>query len=455
VSTVATASALYDGLSAIVGEAHVTTQQVEINGVVPSISIYPGSPEEIAAILRLANERGLVVAPAGGFTKQQIGGVPERVDILLCTGRLNKVNQYDPADLTVSVEAGIHLADMLNLLGEHRQWIPYDPPNSKPATVGGLLATASFGPLKSGFGGLRDFCIGIQFVTGEGVIGKGGGRVVKNVAGYDLMKLMIGSYGSLAVITGANFKVYPRPQQTRTFVCSFAALQEAVAFRNLVLRSPLWPMCVELISPRALEYLRDQPVARDPDDHAPAQPLDSSGSEWQIVVRMAGSDTVLARCHRELGTAVARELDGAAETQFWSWVSQFEYGVLDRHRNAMIITAHATIQNVEATVQALERSAPDYNFLPAMLGRAATGTLIMGFIPLPVDPPAAMQYVSCASAFRALLPPGTSAMVTYCPKEAKPRFDVWGSTPSDLELMRGIKRTLDPKNVLNRGRFIV
>lgn len=454
-STATTTTSLHDELAAIVGDAHVTTQEVQISGVVPSISVTPGSAEEIAAILRLANERGLMVVPAGGFTKQQIGGVPERVDILLRTERLNQVKHYDAGDLTIGVEAGIHLADMLNLLGEHRQWIPYDPPNAKTATLGGLLATAAFGPLKSGFGGLRDFCIGIQFVTGEGVVGKGGGRVVKNVAGYDLMKLMIGSYGSLAVITGANFKVYPRPQQTRTFVCSFASLQEAVAFRNQVLRSPLWPMCVELISPRALEYLRDQPVARDPDEHAPAQPLVSSESEWQIVVRMAGSDTVLARCHRELGAAVTRELDGAAETQFWSWVAQFEYSILDRHRNAMIITTHATIQNVEAAVQALERSAPDYNFLPAMLGRAATGSLIMGFIPLPVDPPAAMQYVNCASAFRALLPPGTSAMVMYCPKEAKPRFDVWGSTPSDLELMRGIKRTLDPKNILNRGRFVV
>ena len=454
-TTVASTTSLHQELAAIAGEPHVTQAQMEINGVAPAISVSPASAEEIAAILHLANERELLVAPAGGLTRQQIGGIPERVDVLLRTERLNQIRQYDPGDLTVGVNAGISLADLQSALGEHHQWIPYDPPQPKLATMGGLLATAAFGPLKSAFGGMRDFCIGIQFVTGEGAVAKAGGNVVKNVAGYDLMKLMIGSYGSLAVITGANFKVFPRPRQTRTFICSLPSLQEAIAFRNQVLRSPLTPMCLELISPRALEYLCDPPVAHDPDDYVPARPVQTHSDEWQIAVRASGSDNVLARCRRELGAPVVRDLEGAAEDQFWSWVSHFENSALQRHRNAMIVYAHATIQNVEAVVQALERSAPDYNFLPAMLGRAATGNLVLGFLPLPVDPPAAMQYANCASAFRALLPAGCSAIVAQCPKEAKAHFDVWGSTPTDLELMRGVKRALDPKRILNRGRFVV
>lgn len=454
-TTVAVPTSLHRDLAAIIGDAHVTQPSLEINGITPAISVSPGSAEEISAVVRLANERDLLVVPAGGNTRQQMGGIPERIDILLCTDRLNQIRQYDPGDLTVGVNAGIHLADLQSALAEHHQWIPYDPPQPKTATIGGLLATAASGPLKSGFGGLRDFCIGIQFVTGAGTIAKAGGNVVKNVAGYDLMKLMIGSYGSLAVITGANFKVFPRPRQTRTFICVLPSLQEAIAFRNLVLRSPLTPMCLELISPRALEYLCDPPVAHDPDDYVPAKPVSSPSSEWQIAVRASGSDNVLGRCRRELGAPVARELEGGSEEQFWSWVSHFENSVLGRHRNAMIVYSHATIQNVEAVAQALERSAPDYNFFPAMLGRAATGNLILGFLPLPVDPPAAMQYANCASAFRALLPAGTSAIVAQCPKEAKSHFDVWGSTPTDLELMRGVKQALDPRRVLNRGRFIV
>jgi glycolate oxidase FAD binding subunit len=456
VTTAASTTALQRDLAAIVGERFIGQESFEINGVVPAASVSPASEEEIAAVLRFANERKLVVAPAGGFTKQQVGGVPERIDVLLRTDRLNQIRQYDPGDLTIGVGAGIRFGEMQSVLGQHQQWIPYDPPNSQQATMGGLLATSSFGPLKSGFGGLRDFCIGIQFVIGDGTIAKAGGRVVKNVAGYDLMKLMIGSYGSLAIITGANFKVFPKPRQTRTFVCSLASLQEAIVFRDQVARSPLWPpMCLELISPGAVEYLCDPPVVHDPDEYAPSQPVSPPSSTWQIVVRVSGSDNVLARCRRELGSAVVRELEGAGEAQFWNWISQFAYAVLQRHRNAMIIQCHVTIQGVEAAIQALERSAPDYNFVPAMLGRAGIGSLVMAFVPLAVGPPAAMQYANCASAFRALLPPGSSAMVMQCPKEAKAYFDVWGSTPTDLELMRAVKRAVDPNNILNRGRFIV
>ena len=454
-TTVAAPTSLERELAAIVGESYVCQEQIEVNGVIPAITVLPASAEEIAAVLRLAWERELVVVPAGGCTRQQAGGISERIDVLLRTQRLNQVLQYDPGDLTIGAGAGLRFAEMQSQLNEHQQWIPLDPPNAKAATIGGLLATASFGPLKQGFGSLRDFCIGVHFVLPEGKMGKGGGNVVKNVAGYDLMKLMIGSYGSLAVITRANFKVFPKPRQTRTLVCAFASLPDALAFRNQIIKSPLSPMCLELISPRAPEYLSGPPVVNDPDHYAPSQSVIKPSEEWQIVVRVSGSDNVLARCRRELGTAVTRELEGAAEEQFWAWVSDFEHSVFQRHRNVMVIYTHVTAQDVAAAVAALERAAPDYNFVPAMVGRASAGNLVMAFIPLPVDPPSAMQYANCASAFRGLLPSGSSAIVMQCPKEAKTYFDVWGSTPTDLKLMREVKQALDPKRILNRGRFIV
>jgi FAD/FMN-containing dehydrogenase len=214
-------------------------------------------------------------------------------------------------------------------------------------------------------------------------------------------------------------------------------------------------MCLEIISPRAPEYLCDPPPTHNPDDYAPAHPVASPSSEWQIALRAGGSDNVLARYRRELGAAVTKELEDATETQFWSWVSHFERSLLTRHRNAMMIYTHLTIQNVGAAIQALERCAPDHNFIPAAVGRVATGNLVLAFVPLSVDPPAAMQYANCVSAFRALLPQGSAAVVTQCPKEAKTYFDVWGSSSTDVEMMRTVKRALDPNNILNRGRFIV
>src|SRR5258708_10488168 len=192
------ATSIEQELAAIAGEDHVVRETRDINGVVPSVAISPGSAQEIAAVLQFANSRGLVVAPAGGFTKQQTGSIPERIDILLRLERLNRVEHYDPGDLTVSLGAGITFAEDQSKLAEHQQWLPYDAPNLASATIGGSLATASAGPMTSSVCGLREFCIGVQFVTADGKIAKGGARVVKNVAGYDLMKLMIGSYGSLA-----------------------------------------------------------------------------------------------------------------------------------------------------------------------------------------------------------------------------------------------------------------
>jgi len=452
-----TASSLERELAAITGEAYVTHENRDINGVVPAMAVSPGSAEEVAAILKLANDRGLVVAPAGGFTQQQMGGIPERVDILLQTHRMDRIINYDPGDLTVMLEAGITFARAQAKLAEHQQWIPCDAPNLHAATIGGLLATGASGPLKSSYGNLREYCIGVHFVTAEGRIAKGGGRVVKNVAGYDLMKLMAGSFGSLAVITQANFKLFPRPGQTCTFACSFPTLDEALAFRDRILNSPLAPICMEILSPRAPEYLCDPPPAHDPDEYAPVRRIAPPATAWQIVLRAAGSDNVLARYRRELGSAVTQEIEGQApsEEQFWRWISHFSGSVLSRHRNALIVHTHLTIQNVKPALQALERCAPDYNFLPAAVGRAATGNLVLAFVPLAVDPPAAMQYAQCVSAFRALLPPGSSAVVAQCPKEAKVYFDVWGGSATDIEMMRRVKRSLDPNNILNRGRFLV
>src|SRR6476620_3735052 len=326
-STVTSPASVDRELAAIVGDANIKRTDFEINGVVPTAVVYPGSADEVGAILHLATARDLVVAPAGGLTKQQIGCVPERIDILLSTTRLNKVEEYDPGDLTIAVQAGMPFAEMQRQLGEHQQWVPCDASSLEHATVGGLLATGAAGPLKSTFGHMRDFCIGIQFVTADGKVVKGGGRVVKNVAGYDLMKLLTGSYGSLAVITRANFKVFPRPRQTRAFLCSFGSLEEALQFRTRVFQSPLTPMCMEILSPRAPEYLCDPQPVQDPDDYTPGQPVSLPAVEWQIVLRAAGSDNVLARYSRELGSAVTRTLEGAAEERFWSWVSHFEQNV--------------------------------------------------------------------------------------------------------------------------------
>jgi glycolate oxidase FAD binding subunit len=307
--------------------------------------------------------------------------------------------------------------------------------------------------LRTAFGGLRDFCIGISFITGDGANARGGGRVVKNVAGYDLMKLIIGSYGSLGVIVSANFKLFPMPQQTMTCMCEFDSGIELFHFCDNLLKSPLSPLSAEIISPPAVEYLSDA-APRDPDSWAPTAPVAASEPRWQLAVRFSGSDRVLARCRKEVGSCASHELVASEEQSFWTKLRDFEETVVKPHRNAMVFHVEVPIAESRAAIEAAQTAAIDYNFVAATVGRATLGSFVIAFVPVAIDPPAVTQFAGAASDFRSHLSRSASAIAVRCPLEAKQHFDVWGSSPTDLQLMQKIKRALDPKGILNRGRFL-
>lgn len=414
--------------------------------------VAPSSARELADVLREANEKREVVVPCGGGTKQHIGFAVEEPQITLRTRQLDAVHHYDAGDLTLSVGAGMTLAKLQVLLAEKGQFLPVDPMLPESATIGGLLAANSFGPLKAGYGGPRDFCIGIEFATADGLVAKAGGKVVKNVAGYDLMKLLIGSYGTLGVITAANFKVFPKPKQTTTFVADFATLADAIAYRE-GLRSTLHQayMAMEIISPRAHEYLVDQEV-RDPDDYAPSQPVQQI-THWSVATRVSGTGAVLDRYRRELHTDSIHEIGHDAD--FWRRMSDFEVRVTASHRNAMVLYASAPIAEVASVVTAAERVAPEYTMLFATVGRITTGNLVLAMMPLAVDPPSAVAFANAVSALRGQVSRNVSILAARCPDESKLHFDVWGATPTDIPLMKSVRAALDPHSILNRGRYIV
>jgi len=270
------------------------------------------------------------------------------------------------------------------------------------------------------------------------------------------MKLMIGSFGTLGFITSANFKVFPRPQQTATFVCEFYALKEAVAFRDQIVASPLahTAMAFEIVSSRAHEYLAPPSAPADPDHWHPVGGV-AGPAPWTVLVRAAGSAAVIARYRRELSGSVSRELHSEAETQQWRWLSDFEAGVFARHQNAMLLQVSTPIGDVAAVLERAEETALNHNFVCAAIGRMTVGSLFLAFVPLAVDPPSAMQFAGAVSALRGCVDRHTSVIVPRCPTEAKRHFDVWGTTPTDWELMRRMRQTLDPKRILNRGRFLI
>lgn len=432
-------------LEAIVGAAHVIEDpavlpEFAIDNVEPRAVVTPADATEVAAVLRYACERNVVVVPAGGMTHQHIGAVPDTVDIVLRTTRLKQVDHYDAGDLTIGVGAGTTASELNALVAAHQQVLPAEVATPDRSTIGGLAATNLHGPLKHAFGGARDWLIGVRFVTADGKLAKAGGRVVKNVAGYDLMKLLIGSYGTLAIIVGASFKLFPAPRRTRTYVCEFADLNSALEFRTRIMRSPLSPLALEIVSPHAQVILGGD--------------ADTLNQGWRVLLRANGSDAVLSRYRSEVGSALLREINDSDEAALWRAVTEFPLTVFAKSQNAMLVRLDLPASEVGKALAAAQQAATDNNFVVAAIGRVGIGALLVAFCPVAVDPPGAMQYANTISAFRASLSRDASAIVLRCPLEAKRHFSIWGTSPTDLDAMKAVKRAMDERDILNRGRFL-
>src|SRR4051812_4814913 len=249
--------ALSGALAAIVSEQHVTADPAAcagyaIQGSVPTCVVAPGSLEELAAVMRVAYERRAAVVPWGGGTQQNIGGPPARVNLLVRIERPNRVLIHEPDDLTISVEAGITLGALKEKPRRHGQMLPLAPPLAARATIGGLLATATDGPRRLGYGTLRELTIGIAVVEASGRISRGGGMVVKNVSGFDMMKLYLGSLGTLAMIASANFKLLPIPRAAATLLCIFEDPAAAFAAIEAIQLTQLTPTAAEYLNGPAL-----------------------------------------------------------------------------------------------------------------------------------------------------------------------------------------------------------
>src|SRR5580658_3930999 len=290
-------------LAEIVGAANVASDfaqlaTFEIDRKLPAAAVRPGTSEEVAEIVKFAASEKLALVPTGARTKLGIGYAPSRYDLALDMTRLNKVIAYDPGDLTLSVEAGVPLTKITQLLAEHRQFLPLALPFSAHTTVGGAIASGVDSPLRQFYGTARDFLLGMEFVTGEGVAAKSGGRVVKNVTGYDIHKLMIGALGTLGVITRLNFKTFPMLTSIRAFMATFQTVERACGMRNRVSQSALTPLTMEITSPRVAELFASDAALRY--ERAPMLPNVISSSEWALSTGYAGNDRVRDRIAKDL-----------------------------------------------------------------------------------------------------------------------------------------------------------
>jgi glycolate oxidase FAD binding subunit len=245
----------------LVGAAHVRQADAAdaVGGVVPSLVVSPGDEGEVASVLSVASARGLAVVARGGGTKIDWGSRPERCDVVLSTSRIAGIVDHEPADLVCVVRAGTTLSSLQETLASaagFRQRLMLDPAQGAHATIGGVVATAASGPLRTRFGTPRDLVIGASFVLSDGTAGRSGGKVVKNVAGFDVAKLLVGSLGTLAVITEVAFRLHPMPAASRTVAFESRSVLDLCGFANRIGQLQVTPSVVDLHWPQGVVLVR-------------------------------------------------------------------------------------------------------------------------------------------------------------------------------------------------------
>src|SRR6266852_7908076 len=212
-----------------------------VEGLLPRVTVIPETVEQVGQVVALANQQGLTLLTRGGGSRINLGGIPEQFDILLETTRLIRLLEHEAPDLTCHIEAGLTLAALQAQLATKGQRLTLDPPDAQQATLGGLLASNASGPKRLRYGSARDNVIGLRVVHANGEVSRSGGRVVKNVAGYDLNKLYIGSLGTLGIIVEANFKLQPLPVDERTLILTFSNAEDAIGTVIALMGSLLTP----------------------------------------------------------------------------------------------------------------------------------------------------------------------------------------------------------------------
>ena len=424
-------TALEPALRKLLGDALAPGDgQHAVDGLTPHFVATPSSVEQLAAVVAAANEAGAGVIPWGGGQHMALGNIPTRYDVALRTAKLDRVLEYEPTDLVVTVEAGITLGRLQAFLAEHDQFLPIDAPAE--ATIGGVLAAGVSGPSRHAYGLPRDWLLGCRVALADGTIVKGGGRVVKNVAGYDLPKLAVGSLGTLGVVVEATFKVAPLLAAQETLVTSCPSPQAAA--------DAVFAADARGLALRAVAVVDDQLAATLPE--SPQGPL---AAYW-----VAGPSAAVERTTRDLtdlvGSAETRRLEGEESSRFWAQLSEAIAAPADGVALSAMLPASAVVAFMqrlatlreEAGVSVASLSYPTTGIVLARLGAASDERLV----------------VVIEQARRAAVEAGGSLVVMAAPIAIKQRLDVWGDTGAALPLSRRLKDQFDPRGTLNPGRFV-
>ena len=421
-----------------------------VDGVDPGAICWPSTYREAAQVLAVAARLGVAVSPRGAGTKVGLGNPPRACELIVSTERLTRIVEYAPANLTVSAEAGMSLAALQATLAEGHQFLPLDPPRADRATLGGIVATNASGPRRFGLGSARDLVIGTSVATTLGTVTKAGGRVVKNVAGYDLNKLYIGSLGTLVLLGEITFKVLPRPVAQVTVVGRFSTIDQLGQAVQAIVRSPLMPVAVDLLNAEGASTLGSAGLPEARGGYllatlgtAPGRALDRQRDD-------------LHRIYSAAGGADLSTLRDAESERFWSAVADPTGDPAEGSRRSSAKIA-VPLGRVPDVIRAVEEQRAAFGGRPAIRGRAGSGVLYVTWDTTDgstVDGQLASTVAGLVDLRRACQSLGGSLVVEDCPRVLKDQLDVWGDVGPSIGIMRRLKAALDPRAVMNPGRFV-
>jgi glycolate oxidase FAD binding subunit len=408
----------------------------------PARVLEPADGVELAGALAAAAGAGESVVLHGGGTLQRSANPPARYDSALLTTRLVAVHEYEPRDLTIGIGAGTTLATLRRMLGEHRQVLPLDAPLPARATIGGTLAAGWAGPRRATYGRARDLLIGATVALTDGTLAVCGGMVVKNVTGYDLGKLYVGSQGTLGAIVRANFKVLPAPPEQRLAISTF---DDDNRERVLAHVGAMTVPPVALLVRDGFLALRDAPRPEDIDFRP------------QIVALFEGSESTVDRAMREYRSALGAA--GVAETRILTGAAAAAgfQDVLDEYvalAGGVTFTLLGRGLPADAPLRS-ERARAAFPAGGETGGAVETiADLLTGDVVARVRAPAAIDAQTLAGAGAAVRAALGRAQLIAAHDAAVPHVDAWGETPSTIATMRALKERFDPGNVLGPGRFV-
>jgi len=471
-------------LAEISGQDQVTTADADIaqfavDGRIPKAVVYPKDTRQVSDVVKYANENNLAIVPWGSGSKISMGNPPTRLDLVVCTRRMNHMKDVDVANLTLTVEAGVKLLDIQarlateddrcylpleDLLTEGKEMIcsdrshsgcflPIDAPYGARATIGGIIAANSSGPRRLLYTLPRDLILGIRFVAANGDIIGSGGKTVKNVSGYDISKLMVGSAGSLGILCEMTLRLLPLPEAMETLLFSFSSFADASDFAARISDSQLLPAAVEVMNGTAFNHLEIAGRADfTPGDFTPGAFIVSVALEAfaEAVERMR---TEMIKMAAEANASNRAVLPETIHRPFWLAVGDLNPLVAGKHPGVVTAQVNYPIAEWKPIVEFTGGVLADYGFDYTLLVHAGSGVCQFNLFPRGNG-----DGKKAADVIRKVLDRCRTCdgnlVVQRAPVEMKSTLPIWGKARSDLMVMKMIKARLDPNAIMSPGRYV-